>query len=72
LVVGLLHDLVYHQLGVNVGVESGCSELNGDVKAVDEARVFGDVVRGWEFEASCDALKIYQIKLRAKIFRSKT
>jgi hypothetical protein len=42
--VGLLHDLVYHQLGVNVSVELGHSELNGDAKAVDEALVLSNVV----------------------------
>jgi hypothetical protein len=44
--VGLLHDLVYHQLGVTIGVEPGYSELNGNMKAVNKALVFGDVVRG--------------------------
>jgi hypothetical protein len=43
---GLLHDLVYHQLGVTVSIEPGCSELNGDAKAVDKALVLNDVVRG--------------------------
>jgi hypothetical protein len=37
--VRLLHDLVYHQLGVTVGVEPGCSELNGDGEAIDKALV---------------------------------
>jgi hypothetical protein len=42
--VGLLHDLVYHQLGVSVGVEPGCFELNGNMEAVDKALVFSHVV----------------------------
>jgi hypothetical protein len=44
--VGLLHDLVHHQLRVTVGIESCRSKLNGDAKAVDKALVSGDVVRG--------------------------
>jgi hypothetical protein len=41
---GLLHDLVHHQLGVIIGVELGCSKLNGDAEAIDKALIFGDVV----------------------------
>jgi hypothetical protein len=44
LAVGLLHDLVHHQLGVAIGIEPGCSELNGDAEAKDKALIFGDVV----------------------------
>jgi hypothetical protein len=44
--VGPLQDLVYHHLGVTIGVESCRSKLNGDVKAIDEALVFGNVVPG--------------------------
>jgi hypothetical protein len=49
--VRLLHDLVYHQLGVTIGVCWICSELNGDAKAIDKALIFHDVVRGREVEA---------------------
>jgi hypothetical protein len=44
LTIGLLHDLVHHQLAVNVGVEPGGSDLNGDAEAIDKALIFGDVV----------------------------
>jgi hypothetical protein len=32
--------LVHHQFGVAIGVEPGCSEINGDVVAIDKAMLF--------------------------------
>jgi hypothetical protein len=51
LTVGLLHDLINHPLGVVVSVQLSRAELDGDVEAVDEALIFGNVVGGWKVEA---------------------
>jgi hypothetical protein len=37
-------NLVHGQHGVAIGVDPGCSELNGHADTIDKALVFSDVV----------------------------
>ena len=44
LAVGVLHDLVDHELGVAVDVLAGCPDVDCYAEAADERLILGDVV----------------------------